>query len=149
MTEEQLAELERLHRAATQGEWRVARHPANLKTAPWKETVGIEAELNFWVPSVLCWTTRGADEGNAASIAANHNAMDYLLSAARREKVLREALEPFVKIADFHDGMLVTDATVIMDFVPLNAPKISLTLGMCRAARAALEGANTNERPHP
>lgn len=139
MTKEDLDTLERLHRAATAGEWRT-------------DEYGIRDRGGYVVKIV--WPTRFPNQNeryaqevvertsDAASIAANHNAMDYLLSVARREKVLREALEK-ARAGLSAIREIRTPARRAPD--QLNAIDREVSM----AAQTIDAALDTNERPHP
>ncbi len=87
MNNEQLAELERLHAAATPGPWRRSKQPYKSGTCKQFE---IEAQGRaFWVAKVLCFDRSEIDgvdpqyEANADLIPALHNAFPDLLAYVR------------------------------------------------------------------
>lgn len=45
------------------GLFRIAKHPDNLATSPWRGAIGIELTCTLLaVPPVICWFTRGSEE---------------------------------------------------------------------------------------
>jgi hypothetical protein len=96
-----LDELEALLAAATQGEWKAGR--ADMATI-------VEGYESKWIyadgHAVAVASGRISDDwdvvmANANLIAALHNAAPDLIAAARRVKVLEEALRPFADFAPY------------------------------------------------
>lgn len=90
MTNEELDTLERLHRAATQGLWTDPPERGEWNGKPGPYLVAVHERRVIHIGRFDYADNNLADK---RFVAAAHNNMDYLLSAARREKVLREALE--------------------------------------------------------
>lgn len=83
---------------AEPGPWKVASNEWNLRAAPWRGAVGIEADFDLAVPSLLLWTTRGgAQQENAEFIAAARTDVpalcDELDAARQRIAELKTALK--------------------------------------------------------
>jgi len=89
--------LEELLAKATPGPWRVAENEWNLKARPWRQTGGIEADLDLEVPAILGWFTRPSDQYNAALIVAAVNALPGLIRDYRAQAALLEEAEAKLK----------------------------------------------------
>jgi hypothetical protein len=71
LTDSDIAEIEARLKAAPCGPFRVAENFWNLKNLPWRGAVGIEADLDLAVPSLVAWLTRGYDNDALAKLFAH------------------------------------------------------------------------------
>jgi hypothetical protein len=101
-----LDELEALLAAATQGEWRVDQSSSDKWMVVGKPSWacrrnGVQGEWTIAYLDDLMGEHLEEEPANANLIAALHNAAPELIAAARRVKVLEEALRPFSDFAPY------------------------------------------------
>lgn len=122
-----LDELERLHKAATPGPWRMqTRHDhldpvSNLMLvpvvrAPWPDlphgsiTVARCGNGNAGTYSSRPTPIREREQGNAAFIAAARNALPGLIAELREARELLERAEPYLYNSPFENSLVVHNA---------------------------------------